>query len=158
MLPAITIHRILKRNGRIKPESAVRLTGNRFARGSCNELAQMDFKGDYRLADGGKCYPLTLLDDCSRYLLGLWPLASLDGTGVYRVLKQHSAGGSAAGNAHGPRVNVVFQQHRTRADLAIHLAHQTGHHDQILGSASSANARESRTVSSNFEGTHETSW
>src|SRR5215470_13832119 len=53
-LPAITIHRILKRNGRIKPESAVRLTGKRFARGSCNELAQMDFKGDYQLGDGGK--------------------------------------------------------------------------------------------------------
>ena len=52
-LPAITVHRILKRHGRIKPESAVRLTGKRFARGSCNELAQMDFKGDYRLAGGG---------------------------------------------------------------------------------------------------------
>jgi transposase InsO family protein len=89
VLPAITIHRILKRHGRIKPESAVRLTGKRFARGSCNELAQMDFKGDYRLAGGGKCYPLTLIDDCSRYLLGLWPLPSLDGTGVYRVLKRH---------------------------------------------------------------------
>lgn len=89
VLPAITIHRILKRNGRIKPESAVRLAEKRFARGSCNELAQMDFKGDYRLPGGGKCYPLTLIDDCSRYLLGLWPLPSLDGEGVYQVLKRH---------------------------------------------------------------------
>lgn len=89
VLPAITIHRILKRNGRIKAESAVRVAGNRFARDSCNELAQMDFKGDYRLAGGGKCYPLTLIDDCSRYLLGLWPLPSLDGGGVYQVLKRH---------------------------------------------------------------------
>jgi transposase InsO family protein len=89
VLPAITIHRILKRHGRIKPESAVRLTGKRFARGSCNELAQMDFKGDYWLAAGGKCYPLTLIDDCSRYLLGLWPLPSLDGAGVYAALKRH---------------------------------------------------------------------
>lgn len=88
-LPAITIHQILKRHGRIKPESAVRLTGKRFARGSCNELAQMDFKGDYWLAAGGKCYPLTLLDDCSRYLLGLWPLPNLEGTSVYQVLKRH---------------------------------------------------------------------
>ena len=88
-LRAITIHRILKRNGRINAESAVRLTGKRFERGSCNELAQMDFKGDYRLAGGGKCYPLTLIDDCSRYLLGLWPLPSLDGDGVYRALKRH---------------------------------------------------------------------
>lgn len=89
VLPGITIHRILKRNGRIKPESAVRLAEKRFARGSCNELAQMDFKGDYRLPGGGKCYPLTLIDDCSRYLLGLWPLPSLDGEGVYQVLKRH---------------------------------------------------------------------
>ena len=89
VLPAITIHRILKRHGRIKPESAVRLAEKRFARGSCNELAQMDFKGDYRLPGGGKCYPLTLIDDCSRYLLGLWPLPSLDGEGVYQVLKRH---------------------------------------------------------------------
>jgi len=88
-LPAITVHRILKRNGRIKPKSAVRLTGKRFERASCNELAQMDFKGDYQLAGGRKCYPLTLIDDCSRYLLGLWPLPSLDGTGVYQVLKRH---------------------------------------------------------------------
>ena len=89
VLPAITIHRILKRQGRIKAESAVRLASKRFARDSCNELAQMDFKGDYRLAGGGTCYPLTLIDDCSRYLLGLWPLPSLDGEGVYRVLKRH---------------------------------------------------------------------
>jgi len=88
-LPAITVHRILKRHGRIKPESAVRLTGKRFERASCNELAQMDFKGDYRLAGGRKCYPLTLIDDRSRYLLGLWPLPSLDGEGVHRVLKRH---------------------------------------------------------------------
>jgi transposase InsO family protein len=88
-LPVITIHRILRRNGRIKQRSQRRLAPGRFARGSCNELAQMDFKGDYQLVGGGKCYPLTLIDDCSRYLLGLWPLPSLDGKGVYQVLKRH---------------------------------------------------------------------
>lgn len=89
ILPVITVHRILKRNGRVPLPSQRRLAPGRFARESCNELAQMDFKGDYRLASGGKCYPLTLIDDCSRYLLGLWPLPSLDGEGVYRVLKRH---------------------------------------------------------------------
>lgn len=89
ILPVITIHRILKRNGRIKLRDQRRLAPTRFARESCNELAQMDFKGDYQLAGGGKCYPLTLIDDCSRYLLGLWPLPSLNGAGVYQVLKQH---------------------------------------------------------------------
>lgn len=88
-LPAITIHRILKRNGRIKQESSRRLAPGRFARERCNELAQMDFKGEYRLNGGGKCYPLTLIDDCSRYLLGLWPLPGTDAKGVEQVLKAH---------------------------------------------------------------------
>jgi transposase InsO family protein len=89
VIPAITVHRILKRHGRIKPEPMVRLATKRFARGSSNELAQMDFKGEYSLPGGAKCYPLTLLDDCSRYLLGLWPLTSTAAEPVQRVLRQH---------------------------------------------------------------------
>jgi len=92
VIPAITVHRILQRNGRIKPEPMVRLATKRFARGSSNELAQMDFKGEYELPGGAKCYPLTLLDDCSRYLLGLWPLTSTAAEPVQRVLRQHFRG------------------------------------------------------------------
>lgn len=88
-LPVITIHRILKRNARLAPEQNTRLAPKRFARTNCNELAQMDFKGEYALPKGGKCYPLTLLDDCSRYLLGLWPLPSTRADGVQLVLKRH---------------------------------------------------------------------
>jgi len=89
VLAPITVHRILKRNGRIKPQVFDRIAGKRFARGSCNELAQMDFKGEYRLRGGEKCYPLTLLDDCSRYLLGLWPLPTTEWLGVQEVLRAH---------------------------------------------------------------------
>ena len=89
VIPAITVHRILKRNGRIKAKPIVGLATKRFARGSSNELAQMDFKGEYTLPGGGKCYPLTLLDDCSRYLLGLWPLTSTAAMPVQQVLRQH---------------------------------------------------------------------
>ena len=88
-LRPITIHRILQRNGRIGRETAARVASKRFARGSCNELAQMDFKGEYPLRCSGKCYPLSLLDDCSRYLLGLWPLPSTAGSGVQEVLRGH---------------------------------------------------------------------
>lgn len=88
-LRPITIHRILQRNGRIGKETAARTASKRFARDSCNELAQMDFKGEYPLRRGGKCYPLSLLDDCSRYLLGLWPLSSTAGRGVQEVLRDH---------------------------------------------------------------------
>jgi len=89
VIPAITVHRILKRHGRIKREAMVRVATKRFARSGSNELAQMDFKGEYALPGRVKCYPLTLLDDCSRYLLGLWPLTSTAAEPVQRVLRQH---------------------------------------------------------------------
>ena len=89
VIPPITVHRILKRHGRIRQPVVDRIASKRFERGSCNELAQMDFKGEYRLPGGGKCYPLTLLDDCSRYLLGLWALSTTEWLGVQEVLRGH---------------------------------------------------------------------
>jgi transposase InsO family protein len=84
---AVTAQRILKRTGRVAQSGADKAT-QRFAREQCNELAQMDFKGEYTLADE-KCYPLSLLDDCSRYLHGLWPLRSTAGEGVQQSLVGH---------------------------------------------------------------------
>jgi transposase InsO family protein len=82
-----TAQRILKRGGRVvRPK--VEKTKLRFAREQCNELAQMDFKGEYTLARE-KCYPLSLLDDCSRYLHGLWPLSSTGGEGVKQTLEAY---------------------------------------------------------------------
>jgi transposase InsO family protein len=91
-LPVITIHRILQRHGQIAPEKGQPQAQRRFARSSCNELAQMDYKGEYPLSGRGKCYPLTLLDDCSRYLLGLWPLTSTGGEEAQQVLTEHFRG------------------------------------------------------------------
>ena len=82
---AVTAQRILKRAGRVEKPTVNKAT-QRFAREQCNELAQMDFKGEYTLP-AGKCYPLTLLDDCSRYLHGLWPLRSTAGEGVKQSLE-----------------------------------------------------------------------
>ena len=82
-----TAQRILKRCGRVV-QPKVEKTKLRFAREQCNELAQMDFKGEYTLPRE-KCYPLSLLDDCSRYLHGLWPLSSTGGTGVKQTLEAY---------------------------------------------------------------------
>ena len=80
-----TAQRIVQRAGRVvKP--TVEKTRIRFAREECNQLAQMDFKGEYTLP-GEKCYPLSFLDDCSRYLHGLWPLSSTGGEGVKETLE-----------------------------------------------------------------------
>ncbi len=80
-----TAQRIVQRAGRVvKPK--VEKTSIRFAREECNELAQMDFNGEYTLPSE-KCYPLSLLDDCSRYLHGLWPLSGTGGEGVKQTLE-----------------------------------------------------------------------
>jgi transposase InsO family protein len=85
VLPVITINRILKRHGLVPGIERQVSATRRFERGAPNELLQMDFKGDYRL-HGGRCYPLSVLDDHSRYALGLYALPDQGGSGVQRCL------------------------------------------------------------------------
>jgi transposase InsO family protein len=80
-----TAQRILKRSGRVQRPKTDKTT-TRFAKAECNELAQMDFKGEYTLP-AEKCYPLSFLDDCSRYCHGLWPLPGTGGEGVKQTLE-----------------------------------------------------------------------
>lgn len=69
---ASTITAILHRHGCIaEAESTKRGPMQRFERASPNELWQMDFKGDFALGRGGRCYPLTVLDDHSRYSIAV---------------------------------------------------------------------------------------
>jgi transposase InsO family protein len=72
-LPAVsTFARILRRHGCIQPQAAdAHRPHQRFARAEPNQLWQMDFKGHFALQRGGRCHPLTVLDDHSRYALGL---------------------------------------------------------------------------------------
>jgi transposase InsO family protein len=72
-LPApSTIATILRRNGCIDPaQSAAHQPWQRFEHARPNDLWQMDFKGHFALSRGGRCHPLTILDDHSRYLLAL---------------------------------------------------------------------------------------
>lgn len=81
-LPCVkTVNNILKRNGCIeKAESEKRERIQRFQREHCNELWQCDFKGDFPLLDGSRCYPLDILDDCSRYCLCIEPKPNTLGT------------------------------------------------------------------------------
>src|SRR2546423_106384 len=84
-LPVRTIHRILERHGLIGKEyfgPALR----RFERSAPNELWQMDSKGKYPLADGEECHPLSILDDHSRYAVGLYALRALNAELAYTCL------------------------------------------------------------------------
>jgi transposase InsO family protein len=70
-VPALsTITAILRRHGRLGPAPAAPGPFQHFERGAPNELWQMDFKGHFALA-AGRCHPLTILDDHSRFALTL---------------------------------------------------------------------------------------
>lgn len=69
---ASTITEILRRHGQLDAEEARKHAPfKRFEMEQPNDLWQMDFKGEFRVGDGGWCHPLTVLDDHSRFLLGL---------------------------------------------------------------------------------------
>lgn len=71
---------ILKRNGLIDPaESAKHTAFQRFEKEHCNEMWQTDFKGDFLLGNGVRCYPLTILDDHSRFSIRIEPKTSATG-------------------------------------------------------------------------------
>lgn len=66
-----TITDILRRTGRLAAvEQAKHRPFERFERSQANELWQMDFKGHFATLSG-RCHPFTVLDDHSRFCLGL---------------------------------------------------------------------------------------
>lgn len=66
-----TIHAVMDRNGlvkRMRPRR--RTTGTALSNGAgANDLWCVDFKGEFKLGSGRYCYPLTVTDHASRYLL-----------------------------------------------------------------------------------------
>ncbi len=68
-IPIITVHRILLRYDLVRPQDRHRPAVKRFERGQPNELWQMDFKGP--VGWEAPVGPLSVLDDCSRYVVAL---------------------------------------------------------------------------------------
>jgi transposase InsO family protein len=67
-----TVTAILRRHDLIDPViSRQHKAFRRFEYPAPNDLWQMDFKGHFPLIGGGRCHPLTVLDDHSRYALVL---------------------------------------------------------------------------------------
>ena len=67
-----TIHAVLHRHGLVKPlgRPRQRATGTPLSAAQTpNGLWCADFKGEFKLGDGRYCYPLTVTDYASRYLL-----------------------------------------------------------------------------------------
>ena len=78
-LSVSTVNRIVRRQGLVRRREAHHAAPGRFERSRPNELWQMDFKGPLRCHQG-RCHPLSILDDHSRYVVGLFALrgVSLD--------------------------------------------------------------------------------
>lgn len=64
-----TVTAVLRRHGCLSAEPVPRRTMTRFEAEAPNDLWQMDHKGDFLLGDDTRCFPLTVLDDHSRFSL-----------------------------------------------------------------------------------------
>lgn len=82
-VPAVsTIHAVLDRHELVNPRKGrrYRAQGTPLSAGKePNDLWCADFKGEFRLGDGRYCYPLTVTDQASRFLLMCEALESVRG-------------------------------------------------------------------------------
>lgn len=70
--PAVsTLQAILDRHGRIADKDRRRQAFESFEMCEPNLLWQMDFKGQFQMGDAQWCWPLTIVDDHSRYALDI---------------------------------------------------------------------------------------
>lgn len=140
---ASTITQILRRQGRLPdsgPETARPF--ERFERSTPNELWQIDFKGDFPMSNGKRCFPLTVLDDHSRYSLGI---VACSGTTVVeaqaafvRIFRRYGVpqaiyadNGPPFGAMHSPGRHTRLTVWMMRQ--GIHVIHGTPYHPQGRG-------------------------
>jgi len=84
---ASTITEVLRRHGRITEEASRQAKPcQRFEHPRPNDLWQMDFKGHFGLRGDGRCHPLTVLDDHSRFSVALRACGNEQGVTVQAEL------------------------------------------------------------------------
>lgn len=75
LVPSVTtIHNILIREGLVKPRKRrrnVKPSYPIFDPQHCNEIWSADYKGSFLLGNRKRCYPLTICDSCSRFILNI---------------------------------------------------------------------------------------
>jgi transposase InsO family protein len=141
-----TVTEVLRREGLIDPAEAARHKPFiRFERDAPNELWQIDFKGHFATG-AGRCHPLTVLDDHSRYSLGILAcacetLAEVQRrmTGLFRqyglpgaILCDNGSPWGAAGHAGlRPSQRTAFEVRLMR--LGVATLHGRPRHPQTQG-------------------------
>lgn len=81
-----TVDRIIQREGVTRRDVAHASAPSRFERSAPNDLWQMDAKGAYPMHPAGRCHPLSILDDHSRFAVGLFALPALATAPVQQAL------------------------------------------------------------------------
>jgi len=138
---ASTITEILRRHGQLQgPRAGQPRAFLRFEHPAPNELWQMDFKGHFA-TDAGRCHPLTVLDDHSRYALALQACANEQGVTVRERLTEvfgryglprrilcdnGSPWGTAGEERHTPLTVWLL-------DLEVGVSHGRPYHPQTQG-------------------------
>lgn len=141
--PPSTITAILHRHGLITPQASLAAQHwQRFEHEQPNALWQIDFKGDFDTLQG-RCYPLTLLDDHSRFNLVLQACPSVATASVQPHLAQvfQRYGLPLRVNAdNGPPWGSPRQPGQTLSELSIWLirlgiwvSHSAPYHPQTNG-------------------------
>ncbi len=136
-----TITRILERHGCLEEPTASRQGPfQRFAAVVPNDLWQVDFKGHFAL-ETGRCHPLSILDDHSRYLLGLVAcgneqqgtvqahlITAFERYGLpRRILSDNGSPWGTTGNGGSSALEVWLLQ------LGVALSHGRAYHPQTQG-------------------------
>jgi len=88
-----TVDAILSRRGLTAVQKQKRRAGPRavvarYEASEPSELTTIDYKGQFRLRDGSYCYPLTLMDSVSRFLLACEALWSTDFAHAWAVIER----------------------------------------------------------------------
>lgn len=85
-LPAVsTVHKLLKQRGYVAQEKSAPHAWKRFEHEAPNRLWQMDFKGHFAY-EKGRCHPLTVLDDHSRFSVVLQACTDEKGDTIKPIL------------------------------------------------------------------------
>jgi transposase InsO family protein len=137
-----TITQILRRSERLNgPRTDEARDWTRFEHTAPNELWQMDYKGHFAL-EAGRCYPLTVLDDHSRYALEIGACADQQTQTVQgrlqqlfrrhglprRILTDNGAPWGTAGSSEPHTLLTVWLM-----DLEVSVVHGRAYHPQTQG-------------------------
>lgn len=89
---ASTVGELFKRSGLVQGRRRRRRSAGGFAGATVarhpNDVWTADFKGQFRLGDRGVCYPLTIMDRASRFILACQACGSTEQAGVRATMER----------------------------------------------------------------------